>query len=94
MSEMVERVARAIDPSLWQALDEQCALRAYTPEERAEIIARPHYEFFKSLKCARAAIAAMRMPTESMLRRVSKRGGYAEEKSILDWQAMIDEALK
>jgi hypothetical protein len=34
------------------------------------------------------------MPTESMLGRVSKRGGYAEEKSILDWQAMIDEALK
>ena len=60
MSEMVERVGRAIDPHGWETQD---GLRQYSPdywasetqtECRKELIAR-----------ARRAIAAMREPTDS-----------------------------
>lgn len=77
MSEMVERVARAIsakhDWKEWeQTHDESPPWSPYIDD-------------------ARAAIAAMRNPTEEMVIAVAQQYGPALE---ADYQAMIDGALK
>lgn len=76
MSEMVERVARAIADNIQAALPDG-------------VVVDYHY-------AARAAIEAMRRPTEAMV-----DAGYDftadpcwREDFIKGWQAMIDEALK
>ena len=95
MSEMVERVARAI----W-ALNQDTDCPEYDQlaphaKERAD-------------EWARAVIAAMREPTEAMVTRAGQfdferagtGSGYNETFDLRDgdvklvWQAMIDEALK
>lgn len=73
MSEIVERVARAIeavDRSLW--------------------VGENRKAYFES--AARAAIEAMRGPTEAMLDAATPDMSNGEKLWI--WQAMIDEALK
>lgn len=52
MSEMIERVARALDPDMWQAMDSG----SHMPTSKA-----------LSLSHARAAIEAMRTPAEAMV---------------------------
>ena len=66
MTEMVERVARAIASHVGYADD----------------------DWFKYGPAARAAIAAMREPTEEML-----KAAYAKAFDKEIWQAMIDAAL-
>ena len=68
MSEMIERVARA----LYEA-------------DGDDTINWP--------KLARAAIAAMREPTEAMLME-SSCNAVETERLVRDWQAMIDAALE
>jgi hypothetical protein len=68
MSEMVERVARALA---------DCALEPFDAISRQ-----------KFMGDARAAIEAMREPTEAML----ERGDHGT--SAAGWASMIDEALK
>lgn len=68
MSDMVDRVARAIH-----------TLRHNTPEQQA-----------------RAAIEAMREPTEAMVSDGDHSNGWyrvGEEEAVLCWHAMIDAAL-
>jgi hypothetical protein len=74
MSEMVERVARAI------------------AKRQGEIMlgADPATQTADPRALARAAIAAMREPTEAMKAVTSENTWHA----VQDWQAMIDEALK
>lgn len=72
MSEMVERVALAMQE------------KAEGPTH-GNFGERPHESY---VKLARAAIAAMREPTEAML----ERGDHGT--SADGWAAMIDEALK
>ena len=90
MSEMVERVGRAIDPRGWETQD---GLRQYSPdywasetqtECRKELIAR-----------ARRAIAAMREPTEAMTRAGWEHtGDPCWLHNVADaWRAMIDAAV-
>lgn len=47
-------------------------------------------------KCARAAIEAMREPTEEMVQAANHMTGYSLENEYIkqEWRAMIDEALK
>lgn len=80
MSEMVERVARALCPDAW--LVSESGLHALvcwdTEQERAR-------------HKARAAIAAMREPTDAMVEAVDIRSC---ERPVVAWYHMIDEALK
>jgi hypothetical protein len=80
---MVERVARA----LWVA---HCD--AHT-DEGSQVQDHPMY-----IAQARAALHAMREPTEAMLSMGCidlGSGGDLDDKNVLQiWQAMIDEALK
>lgn len=60
-NELVERVARVIAPDVWQAFDERCERKGYSPRERAEEIAYraenwPRGSTAKSLAAARAII--------------------------------------
>lgn len=89
MSEMVERVARALDPEAFG--------------HDFPVMAAKHYEVRRSIsmKRARAAIEAMREPTEAMVKAVYDQAdpGFCDEPgestSPRDaWQQMIDEALK
>lgn len=101
---MIERVARAIDPDLWIVLDklpEGCKATTF-----AETWESPRYHvptLLKkrdiSLKKARAAIGAVREPTEAM--RDAGVGSGACASSDLQpaepetiWTAMIDAAVK
>lgn len=96
MSEMVERIARAI-----------CYAHAYTmffdhPEEERVAQARAHEErdWQTFVHAAKEGISAMREPTEAMLDAADNTdievGEYLirQPHARLCWQAMIDEALK
>ena len=79
MSEMVERVAQAIFD--WE----------YRDPRRAVPDIEPHWKLYEG--AARAAIEAMRGPTEDMVR----AGGDIDNSNriaVETWHAMIDEALK
>lgn len=88
MSEMVERVARALFAVAAPYTDKCCSKPKF---EECQICARDAREH------ARAAIEAMREPTEAMVTRAMADDGtsmplargYDEV-----WQSMIDEALK
>ena len=78
MSEMVERVAKAIhaDRSL-----QHCEWETEAPTMRG---------FY--LSCARAAIEAMREPTREMTAAAQTRWNAGHDRTA--WRLMIDEALK
>ena len=83
----VERVARAICRAMW---GDDCPLMT------AAAFEEEHWS--QTLAEARAAIAAMREPTEAMLGAGQRppRAPFryvAEESLLLRWQAMIDAAL-
>lgn len=78
MSEMVERVARAISA-------EHIRLDGMTWEQ-----CHPKYQEDRR-RMARAAIAAMREPTQAMILGDNKHDDY-DPKYV--WQLMIDEALR
>jgi hypothetical protein len=89
MSEMVERVSRAIcvangeDPDkMYPYVDPGskvlCSFGVYQPQ------------WFHVLPLARAAIAAMREPTKAMIESAEVEAVYPAE----HWRTMIDEALK
>lgn len=93
MSEMIERVAKAAgdvftaehDAIVEYMLSEEFALKGSSGTTTAMVDAM-------LLKIARAAIEAMREPTEDML----EAGGqmiYRREYAIDAWQTMIDAAL-
>jgi len=104
MSEMVERVARAI----CAANESEVSGRQASPDDvpvSGRGAGQPLWKLYEPL--ARAAIAAMREPTEAMLkagkvptREISLGNGttatgfglWGGERS--SWQAMIDKALK
>lgn len=88
MSEMIERVAKA----LMQTDRAMCGL---------EVLSEKELEFdtahkANSMKKARAAIAAMREPTKEMCKAGSERHMVSnlEEEAKIKYQWMIDEALK
>lgn len=98
MNEMIERVARAIDPLIWKLADKQ-------PEYRD----RDANKIRESLQSARAAIKAMREPTEAMVAVGCEELPWGDEHgsvvSELDaqwrrealmpiWDGMLNEALK
>ena len=79
-----ERVARAIEPTLWAILDK--------PEDAAEF-GHPAERRAYSLAKAERAIAAMREPTEAMVRSgVHVVNGWGVS-GVPVWEAMIDAAL-
>jgi hypothetical protein len=77
--EMIERVARALSPVSWAALDNGSS----KPGDHHQVY-RDH-----SLVLATAALAAMREPTEAMIRQGIQHG-TAENV----WKAMIGTTLK
>ena len=77
MNEMVEKVARAIDPNAWNDW--------YYPEKQ-----RADWQSFARNR-ARAAIAAMREPTKAMFEAVATEG-YSDD-AIPGWDIMINAAL-
>lgn len=79
MSDIVEKVARAIYQADKPSHHADWEVAAKTEGNRA------HWH-----KVARAAITAMRVPTEKML----EAPGVAGVTMDADWPAMIDEALK
>lgn len=81
MGEMVERVARAIDPERWAAIDSMSLIDA----ARATLIAA---EFMR----VRAAINALRHPPMELLDEVIHQLG--ESTTGAHWGSMIDEILK
>jgi len=86
MSEMIERVARALCRQY--ELDD-----GFSPEQADRAAAGDMHRNF--IKAARATIEAMREPTDEMLAAGcagDQEGSFS--KSRMDWQAMIDEALK
>lgn len=80
MSEMVERVAKA--------LCRQCGIEDGCSSEQADRAANSDM-YLNFCAAARAAIEAMREPTEDMLWHLKECASLREE-----WYAMIDEALK
>lgn len=89
MSEIVERVARAIDPVAFIKLEASEKLKW---EKRVNIYRN---RVGDARKLARAAIEAMREPTTAMLAAAQTAwlADPAKRSSTL-WQAMIDGALK
>lgn len=78
-SGLVERVARAIDPDAW---------------DTEKLVGARQFAQAKALRQARAAIEAMREPTEAMILAHSENGGLDFSEHVkTDWRAMIDAAL-
>jgi hypothetical protein len=81
MNEMIKRVAKAIED--YHDKD------AWSPYERIGHVV--------ALECARAAIAAMREPTEAMCDAANEavfQGGQPPSQPDIVWPAMIDASLK
>lgn len=100
-SEMVERVARAIgdmiafpdEPRLGVVYrgdtEIYISLREFLADTWLKDLAEPLF-----LNAARAAIAALREPSEAMTKAGNPYAGVASSSSYRTWQAMIDEALR
>jgi len=91
MTSMIERVARALNPSLWEWYDRNRAGQRFTGP------------MIDSIESARAAIEAMREPTPRMycagdvaiLKRLNSEKIITGEDTpaVGSWTAMIDAAL-
>ena len=82
-SEMIERVARAIFAVEHEGDNPDGVFSTYTPHRGS----RNFYPGWKMYEeSARAAIAAMREPTEAMI-------AFAYLGPVTSWKAMIDQAL-
>lgn len=99
MSEMVERIARVLNPVAWAALDDasrEAGERGFCPE-----LATNHLKggVDLSLKAARAVLMEVREPTDAM-REMGADIMDAEDlfclglRASIAYQAMIDVALK
>jgi hypothetical protein len=96
MSEMIERIARALNPKAWLAVDEarkEALSKGWDP-----ILATRHLcaGVDQSILMARTALEAMREPTPSMLS-VAERGPKTVVQGChadIAWTSMVDEALK
>ncbi|XKM40289.1 hypothetical protein A4U53_030625 [Rhizobium ruizarguesonis] len=84
MTSMVERVARVAYEKMGFAYDGRTIMAN----------GRPYGNWATALGIARAAIEAIREPTEAMVLANSDAGGPDDQQTIADWQAMINEALK
>jgi hypothetical protein len=92
--DLVERVARAIDAATWTNFDNYAGLKGWTEEERnAEMLASRSIQ--KSLGNARAAIEAMKPPTEAMIEAgvAADHGSTLGERVTNCHEAMISAAL-
>lgn len=100
MNEMIERVARTIREgrqcgSREEPLHVPCPFCNWEPDERT-----PDHDETGCMWLARAAIAAMREPTEAMVEAAyaSEDTGYEfshrGDEAPAVWRAMVDEALK
>lgn len=83
-SEMVERVAKAIDPDAFEGCSHGSKGPCLMCAEDVDL----------ALYRARAAIEAMREPTEAMGGAGREIDNYVLRTVESVWQAMIDEALK
>lgn len=81
MTTMIERVARAIDPKGWADFEAYCARKEYDDREVAEERSRAGRVQI-SLAQSRAAIAAMREPTEGMWMHLGALGTTAYKNAI------------
>src|SRR5690606_36986744 len=84
---MVERVARAIDGDLWQALDSYCRAKEWTSAEVAQEKMTRHVMQASFLR-ARAAIDAMRAVPEHLAADLRLEGQH-----IAAYHDIIDAAL-
>jgi hypothetical protein len=93
--DMIERVARAIDPESWKVVEDYCDAKDYSPHDRA-IVFEDSERIQGSLRKARAAIEAMRPVDEAMrIAAVNTQLPGIGEPPLYEklWQAMIDAAL-
>ncbi len=80
MTDMIERVARAIAPKAWSASEDS------TPQK---------YRRKASLAHARAAITAMREPSDEMMMEGRIASGFVSAAGcLIIWQAAIDAAMR
>ena len=86
MTDMIDRVARAIDE----------AHRNEKVSDEMWAVCKRHSAFKTAFDCARAAIAAMRKPTQEMLDAGTNAGlpGYDYAPPDTTYPAMIDAALE
>ena len=90
MSEMVKRMARA----MWLASSPNGpSPDAILTLGQASEVGKPAWMFYEVR--VRAALAAMREPTEAMIAAVRKLSGHSLESDYIveEWRAMIDAAL-
>ena len=70
MTDMQEKVARALDPVLWERWDKEVDM--YLPEYKQARLDKPWTKIIECLKQAKAAIEAYREPTDEMIDRSSR----------------------
>ena len=91
MSEMIERVARAICEANGRDPDELCA--DYMMEKDRVAAGNPAREWEIWEDDARAAIAAMNPPTEAMVHQGWSRSGSSKERVRTIYAVMVEEGL-
>lgn len=96
MSEVIERIACAIASDLKAQADASRGLIFVNPRAMEVLDGVTLDGVFDLLTVARAAIEAIRKPTDAMIQRgwQDGAGGWGEGEEIPDiWRAMIDAAL-
>lgn len=103
---IIERVARAVDPMAfraWQGMYDHCIRQGddeATARKYADMSERPRIDAAKA--AARAAIAALREPSDAMIEAGNQSRPYKDDEGDDDlirlntegtWQSMIDTAL-
>src|SRR5687767_3548124 len=98
---MREKIARAIDPGIWDAFEDRARRKEWTPEERAEEYAEVLAKAGRlptSLAKADAVLAAMREPTEAQIRAVDaaahEHWPNARKMAVAMVEAIVDAAGK
>ncbi len=93
MNEMMERIAKVLDPPAWKNVSVRVTYDAYLYYDHSQVRRK------ESLKMARMLIETMREPTQAMINAKIEEGesldtGLYDYSATKIWQTMIDEALK
>lgn len=93
MTSMIEKMARAIDPGIWNHFDVYVKLKEYDEYDQSELKQKPG-PLADSLAAAHAALGALMEPTEDMYRAGHAATHYSGDDVHLVFQAMIQAAIE
>lgn len=93
MDTMIEKIARAIDPSIWNHFDVYAEQNGFDERDKTDLKQKPG-PLADSLAAARAALNTLLEPTEEMYRAGYAASNHSEDDVPAVFGAMIQAAIE